>query len=330
PPASLIVNNVKCDIEPPLICSDCLHEVLEKEFDNWSSGNLLIDEFIQKAQQSLSYIQYPEWIPYNFFTEIKRINRGEFGAVISAKWTQDMKYLEQFLPTKEVLQDQTYYCCLYGITQVPSTLEYMLVESASVCDRCFSKIIERIKCFSIINGDKYYTRSEPCTVALKQLEGEKDSVHLFLKEIQAQFNCCHLYGVTKDPSTSQYMFVMRYAPQGDLRRFLQKNFDKLTIENKLKELTLDEYRNQDNRNKKYIHGEGAWLWEWDGTNLSRELLNSHNATNIYNIMKWKPDIPIHKDAVYKSRMISISDKYMTRQNDMTLKYEISDIPYMSL
>ncbi|CAG8444836.1 13208_t:CDS:1 [Dentiscutata heterogama] len=604
-------NRLKCDIEAPLICSDCLHEVLEREFNNWSSGNLLIDEFIQKAQQSLSYVRYPEWIPYSFFTEIKCIDRGEFGAIFSAKWIQgakifdndnderyysrsspcaiilkklkDMKHLEQFLPTKEELHDQTYYCCLYGITQDPSTLEYMLVEPTSVCDRCFYRIIESefsnwtsgnlqidrfiqeaqlsssyiqypewipynslseikfiskggfgavysakwdkgIKYFSIVDGDKYYTRSEPCTVALKQLEGENDTIHLFLREIQAQFNCCHLYGVTKDPSTSQYMFVMRYAPQGDLRRFLQRNFNKLTLENKLsiaqsicielknihakgwvhgdlhggnilllneddafisdfglcrpvnetrmldqkiygvipniapeilsfqspysqsgdiyslgiilwelvcgipafsnrahdvnfiadicnglrpktchfapltyndllrrcwdqnplerptineildsiqllctcfrynclhycysdkefhhyqtqkkfkflalsgflEELTLDEYQNQDNRNKRYYkntQGENVWLWEWDGTNLSRELLNSHNATKIYNIMKWKPDNPIHKDAVYKSRMISISNGYMARQNSKSFQYEISDIPYMSL
>ncbi|CAG8798264.1 5129_t:CDS:2, partial [Dentiscutata erythropus] len=113
-------------------------------------------------------------------------------------------------------------CCnLYGITQDPSTLEYMLVEPMSLCDRCLSKLLESefsnwtsgnlqidkfiqdtqqfiskggfgavysakwdkgVKCFSAIDGVKYYTRSEPCAVALKQLKGEKDSVHLFLKE----------------------------------------------------------------------------------------------------------------------------------------------------
>ncbi|CAG8819068.1 22919_t:CDS:2, partial [Dentiscutata erythropus] len=120
-------NRVKCDIKAPLICSDCLHEVLEKEFANWSSGNLLIDEFIQKAQ------------------------RGEFGAVISAKWSQGAKifdnnerYYFRSSPCTVVLkklkvrkhfslieiqnQDLHNCCNLYGITQNPSTLEYMLVD----------------------------------------------------------------------------------------------------------------------------------------------------------------------------------------------------------
>ncbi|RIB24810.1 kinase-like domain-containing protein [Gigaspora rosea] len=319
-------NRLECVEEAPLICNDCLHEVLESEFDNWSSGNVQIDEFIRNAQRSLSYIRYPEWIPYNFFTEIKCVIRGEFGAVISAKWSQGNKTMQKHMrhyfrsdPCAVVLkklkdmnqlsliqmqhQDIHNCCTLYGITKDPSTLEYMLVEPTSVCDRCLSNVLisefsnwtsgnlqidkfiqdaqcsstyveypewipynslseikyinrggfgtvyfakwnKGAKCFSVIDGDKYHTRSEPCAVALKQLNGKKDTVHLFLKEsilsliyfkckIKAQFNCCHLYGVTKEPSTSQYMFVMRYAPQGDLRRFLQKNFDKLTLENKL-------------------------------------------------------------------------------------------------
>ncbi|CAG8854864.1 19527_t:CDS:1, partial [Gigaspora margarita] len=49
----------------------------------------------------------------------------------------------------------------------------------------------------------------------------------------------------------------------------------------------------------------------------RELKNSDKATKTYNIMKWKPEIPIHSEAVYKSRM--------TRQNDMVLQYVVSNI-----
>ncbi|CAG8619244.1 3021_t:CDS:2, partial [Dentiscutata erythropus] len=562
-------NSVKCDIEAPFICSDCLHEVIKNEFANWSSGNLLIDKFIQKAQLSLPYIQYPEWIPFNFFTEIKCINRGEFGAVISAKWNQGkrmqisdikryysrsdpcavvlkkLKDINQLSLIKTQHQFLNNCCTLYGITQDPSTSEYMLVDPPSVCDRCLSDVLEKefsnwtsgnlqidkfikdaqrsstyveypewihynslseikfinrggfgavysakwdkgVKCFSEIDGDKYHTRSEPCDVALKQLKGEKYSVHLFLKEIKAQFNCCHLYGVTKDPSTSQYMFVMRYAPQGDLRRFLQKNFYKLTLENKLniaqsicaelqnihakgwlhgdlhggnilllneedafisdfglcrpvnetrmldqkiygvipnvapeilnfqspysqpgdiyslgiilwelicgipaysnrahdvnlivdifkgfrpktchfapptydllrkcwnqnplerptineqwqlylsqkkfkiltssgycEELTLEEYR------AKYFQIYDCYIGPYFNPKLKLELNNSNKATEIYNIMEWKPDIPVHPDAVYKSCVISISNEYMTY--NMTFRWEISDIPYV--
>ncbi|CAG8818852.1 32672_t:CDS:2, partial [Gigaspora margarita] len=90
----------------------------------------------------------------------------------------------------------------------------------------------RIKEFSVIDGNKYdiILGLNHVLLLLKQLEDGNGTVHLFIKEIHAQFN---LYGVTKDPSTSQYMFVIHYALQGGLRRFLQKNFDQLTLENKL-------------------------------------------------------------------------------------------------
>ncbi|CAG8555435.1 18064_t:CDS:2 [Dentiscutata erythropus] len=78
-------------------------------------------------------------------------------------------------------------------------------------------------------------------------------------------------------------------------------------------LTLNEYQ------MKYYYG------HYD-SKLRQELHNSYHATMIYNIMEWKPVIPIHKDAAYKSRIISTSNSYMTRQNDMTLQYEICDIP----
>ncbi|CAG8846168.1 24114_t:CDS:1, partial [Gigaspora margarita] len=86
------------------------------------------------------------------------------------------------------------------------------------------------------------------------------------------------------------------------------------------ELTLDEHKS------KYFPGvmlKGNIL---DTIPVQRrELENSDNVTKIYNIMKWKPDIPIHFEAVYKSRMISASNEYMTRQNDMTLQYVVSNI-----
>ncbi|CAG8847686.1 1037_t:CDS:1, partial [Racocetra persica] len=83
-------NNIKCEAEYLIMCNDCLYEVLEGESANWSSGNLLIDEFIKKTQRSLYYTRYPEripynfyiryseWISYNFLTKIKYIGGGEF------------------------------------------------------------------------------------------------------------------------------------------------------------------------------------------------------------------------------------------------------------
>ncbi|CAG8444975.1 4478_t:CDS:2 [Scutellospora calospora] len=360
----------KCEVEAPLICNDCLHEVLEREFTNWTSGNLLVNKFIQKAQRSLSYIRYPEWILYSFFTGIECVKRGEFGAAFSAIWIQGakkhekldnksyyfrsdpcavvlktLKDMEQFSFLEKQFRNK--YCCnLYGVTKNPSTLEYMLVEPTSLCDRCLPNLLENefskwtsgnkqidafiqeaqgsstylkypewipyssftevefvnkggfgyvysakwdkgIKCFSTIDGNVYHTRSDPCTVALKQLKGEKNDIQFFLKERLFDY----------------YAQLIDIGGIG--RRFLGVGGFRGII-------TL--------KNINFSHCQEP--------KLKRELDNSDNATIIYNIMKWKPDIPIHVDAVYNSRMISISHgtSYVSRQNEMTLQYEICDIP----
>ncbi|CAG8675267.1 15921_t:CDS:10, partial [Cetraspora pellucida] len=399
--------------------------LLKSEFSNWPSGNLLIDEFVRKAQRSLPYSQYPEWIPYNYFTEIKYINRSELGAIISEIYERVFTYNRQ-------LQDRSDCCCLYGITQNPSTLEYMLVLKSEFSnwtsenlqidgfiqqEQIPSPYIQFPEWIPYDSLTKIESIGRGGFGAIysarwgKGIKWWKRLVHLFLKEIQAQFNCCHLYGVTKNPSTLQYMFVMRYASQGDLRRFLQKNFDKLTLENKLSIAQSICIELQNIHNKGWVHGDlhilllneedafisdfglcrpvnkaqmaekklygvipnmapemlccqspysqasdiyslGTILWElacgipafsnrvhdvdlitdicdglrpktchfvpptyndmlrkcWDQNPLERptiamdlklnqELLNSHNATIPYNLMKRKPDIPVHRNAV---------------------------------
>ena len=37
-----------------------------------------------------------------------------------------------------------------------------------------------------------------------------------------------IYGFTKDPELEDYMIVMKYASEGDLHKYLQKDFAKIT------------------------------------------------------------------------------------------------------
>ena len=55
---------------------------------NWTSGNENIDNLIQEMQLKInSYNDIVfEWIPYNQFTDIKKIGRGGFSEVYSAIW----------------------------------------------------------------------------------------------------------------------------------------------------------------------------------------------------------------------------------------------------
>ncbi|RIB24806.1 hypothetical protein C2G38_2167586 [Gigaspora rosea] len=150
-------NRVKCDIEAPLIYSNCLHVISVRKFDNWSSGNLLIDEFFQKCSD-----QYLIFNTLNGFHILKEANCAVFPQngfkesifdtdkryysrldpclVGLKKNLKNMKHLDCFLSTKEEIQNQYVYFCLNGITEDPSTLEYILAKLKSLCDSCLHKV----------------------------------------------------------------------------------------------------------------------------------------------------------------------------------------------
>jgi hypothetical protein len=64
------------------VCKICNYKCnairFQQNFENWTSGNNNIDEFIQNSQQSVhkdvSYVL--EWIPYNRFYNIKCIAKA--------------------------------------------------------------------------------------------------------------------------------------------------------------------------------------------------------------------------------------------------------------
>ncbi|RHZ85919.1 hypothetical protein Glove_58g43 [Diversispora epigaea] len=76
-------------------------------------------------------------------------------------------------------------------------------------------------------------------VALKFLDNSEQLTRDFLDELQAHHRCSlgsgiiDCYGVSKDPETNRYVMVMRYAEQGDLRRYLSQFFGELSWDEKI-------------------------------------------------------------------------------------------------
>ena len=69
-------------------CKTCQIDNLKGNFTNWTSGNEKIDDFIQGMQLKINEhndIVF-EWIPYNQFSDIKEISKGNFSTVHSAIW----------------------------------------------------------------------------------------------------------------------------------------------------------------------------------------------------------------------------------------------------
>src|SRR5205814_293154 len=71
-------------------CKPCQIDKLKGNFTNWTSGNEKIDVCIQEMQLKIDRFDdiVFEWIPYNQFSDIKEIGRGDFATVFSTIWKE--------------------------------------------------------------------------------------------------------------------------------------------------------------------------------------------------------------------------------------------------
>ncbi|CAG8621287.1 570_t:CDS:10, partial [Acaulospora morrowiae] len=119
------------------------------------------------------------------------------------------------------------------------------------------------------------SRTQSYLVALKTLSSSSNSMD-FLKEFKNHMRCrlmgssLEIYGLTKNTTTNQYMIVLQYANNGDLRQYLETNFKELTWKDKLsrlmdisKDLSLiheAKYIHCDLHSGNIVlHKEGSWL-----------------------------------------------------------------------
>ncbi|GBB94059.1 hypothetical protein RclHR1_22840001 [Rhizophagus clarus] len=147
-------------------CKSCHINHLKNNFTNWASGNEKIDNFIQQRQLNIktSFDLIFEWIPFNEFIEIREILKGGFSVaiwkegplrykIIEKEWMRKsykkvvLKYLSNLQnTTDEFLNETTVLYDSYGISQNPSTKEYILVVhhkySKKYCEKCDKEYIK--------------------------------------------------------------------------------------------------------------------------------------------------------------------------------------------
>lgn len=92
-------NNIKFEW-----CRKCQVNDLELNFKNWTSNNDKIDNLIQNMQLKINskWDIVFGWIPYNQFSNIKKIN-DDFGRIYSAIWKNDLLYYDN-LYSKEPIR----------------------------------------------------------------------------------------------------------------------------------------------------------------------------------------------------------------------------------
>ncbi|GBC02162.1 hypothetical protein RclHR1_04490008 [Rhizophagus clarus] len=170
-------------------------EFFIKNFANWTSGNEIIDNFIQEKQ--LKHERYSavfEWIPYDKFIEIKGIGKTIATAIWKEgplkyykndeEWIRSSSYKEvilRFLYDSENITDEfinkvnSYlleYEENYGISQNPDTKDYVLVFSKEsfesfCCKKCgdiYKYDYEDYKDYYYQDKDKEYKWCKSCHI----------------------------------------------------------------------------------------------------------------------------------------------------------------------
>ena len=68
-------------------CQQCNAKRFQQNFQNWTSGNHDIDEFIQKTQlKARNHREVIEWVEYNRFENVEYLAKGGFGTTYKAIW----------------------------------------------------------------------------------------------------------------------------------------------------------------------------------------------------------------------------------------------------
>ncbi|RHZ61662.1 hypothetical protein Glove_346g160 [Diversispora epigaea] len=228
-----------------------------------NSGNINIDKFIKGTKSIKNKIgQFLEWFPFEGFKDVKKIGQGGFSQIFKANWkinegisgkdkvnrqkleqeivlkvlnnsqNVDTEFLKELIYTFHCRSDSNIIKC-YGVTQDPQTKNYA---------------------FDKVNRQKLEQE-----IVLKVLNNSQNVDTEFLKELIYTFHCrsdsniIKCYGVTQDPQTKNYAFVLKYKQNGDLHHFINKNFETFSWKVKINYLNNIVKGIQSIHDKKIIH-----------------------------------------------------------------------------
>ncbi|EXX53026.1 kinase-like domain-containing protein [Rhizophagus irregularis DAOM 181602=DAOM 197198] len=105
------------------------------------------------------------------------------------------------------------------------------------------------------------TKPKPIKVALKRLNGSENMSAEYLNELKIHWNLYKeggntsiaFYGMTKDPETEEFMMILQFADEGNLRSVLSHNFKNILWTDKIKYLYWLIYGLKDLHDLGYFH-----------------------------------------------------------------------------
>jgi len=87
---------------------------------------------------------------------------------------------------------------------------------------------------------------KPLVVALKEMKNSESLSEEFIDEFRRHSslkmdgcgsNIVHCHGITRNPDNGEYMTIMNFAEEGDLRQYVQRNYDRLRWKDAVEMLT---------------------------------------------------------------------------------------------
>ncbi|PKY57135.1 hypothetical protein RhiirA4_477983, partial [Rhizophagus irregularis] len=140
-------------------------------------------------------------------------------------------------------------------------------------------------------------------VTLKSLDNSFEISTDFLNEIYILYIvCCH--GITQDPNTKDYMVVLQYCENGNLRNFYLNNSGDIIKLYKLSKiangLIVSNIKKWDEEVEKFNSEIRSQMWEYDAKIREKKLKNRSNENKF-------ESIKTHPQAIYTSRLLSFKN-----------------------
>jgi serine/threonine protein kinase len=191
-------------------CLSCIIGHFKKDFDEWTSGNEVINKLIRDNHLSFNnYNDLLEWIPYSQLKNCEYIAEGGFSKVYSAIWMDGQ--IKKWNPLSNNWERN-------GQTKIA----LKVLNNSKNISEDFLNEVRNLKNMKILRSFYYYIIN----------------CYLFLQiKVFINANCypgiMKCFGITQEPDTHNYALVLEYMESGDLRKYLNKNFNSITLEQKL-------------------------------------------------------------------------------------------------
>lgn len=156
---------------------------LKKNSKNWTSGNEIIDKFINDVRlKAISISGVIEWIDFDKFENIEYLAEGGFSKVYRATW------INEFFDKTKKRHDGD--------------------DDDDDDDSFFHSCVNKQVVLKSLHNSKNITKD-----FLNEIKA-----HIMLSDDTFIIRC---YGITQDPDTKNYMLVMDYAQSGNLHDYLK-------------------------------------------------------------------------------------------------------------